>query len=103
MSEVTERLSALPGKWCSHIKNDHPPVCNQPLATNCRKCPEYLDGRTDIPLTEELLTKNMDMLLYLRGKRDAWYAELEPIYSKAHQYDDPIEVYEGKVREEQGR
>lgn len=103
MANPEERLSALPGKWCPHIKNDHPPCCNQPLATNCRKCSEYLDGRTDIPLDEEIKTPNMVMLQYLRGKRDAWYAELEPIYSKAHMYDDPIEVYENKVRKEQER
>jgi len=103
MARAEERLSAMPGKWCSHIKNDHPPVCQQIGATNCRKCPEYLDGKTDIPLSEELMTENMTMLLYLRNKRDSWYAELDSIYRRIHAYDNPIENFEGKVRKEQGR
>lgn len=101
MARAEERLSAVPGKWCSHINNDHPPVCQQ--IGDCLKCPEYLDGKTDIPLDKKLMTENMKMLMLLRDKRDSWYAEVEPTYRKAHTYDDPIEEYESKVKEEQGR
>ncbi len=103
MAHVEERLSALPGEWCPHIKNDHPPICQQDGVKSCLKCPEYLDGKTDIPLSEELMTENMKMLLILRDKRDSWYAEVDAGYRKVHSYDDPIANYERKVRQEQGR
>ena len=106
----TDRLEKQPdllsvnGKSCPYVSNDHPPVCQQPPQTSCLKCPEYLDGLTDLlPWDVETMTENQKDLLVLYKKRDAWYDELDPIYAKVHSLDDPIQEALKRVRREQGR
>lgn len=103
MAHAKERLSAIPGKWCPYVLGGQGPACNQTPGFDCYECEVYKDGRTDIPLEENLMTENMRMLIFLRNKRDSWLKETEPCYKKAHAYDDPIAELEIRVRKEQRR
>lgn len=95
-------LLSTPNEFCPHVGNDHPPMCQQPPNTSCLKCPIRLDGMCNL-IPWDKMTEAMEILLALYKKRDAWYAELDPIYKKIHSYDDPIQKQLKVVREEQGR
>ena len=96
-------LLPVPNESCPYVSNDHPPVC-QYKGSSCLKCPIYLDGICDlIPWDKETMTDDEKTLIHLYKKRDAWYVELDPIYKKIHDLDDPINEYLEKVRRAQGR
>ena len=96
-------LLSVPNQACPHVSNDHPPTCMQDNAFSCTRCPEYLDGITDISMDENLMTENMKWLKYFRNKRDSWDDIIAEGYRKRNTYLPVIEKYERLVREEQGR
>jgi len=96
-------LLSVPNKNCPHVSNDHPPVCQQVAGFSCRKCPEHLDGITNIPLEKHLKTANMRALQLIMKSMDKEYGEVDEHYHKIHMLAEAKQVALRRVREEQGR
>ena len=92
------------GRWCPYVSNDHPPVCQQDIIKSCRKCPEYLDGKTDLlPWDDDTMTEDQKTLLTLYKRRDKLYASMDAIYDEIRALADEINVVLKWVKKEQGR